>query len=85
MKYKGGASYVYNCYNRGNINGYPEIIGRDDGVGSCINLNSYGAKEATIEKLNVESKIDEGLKDTNLYRSNAWVMKNGQIALDWEK
>ena len=62
-----------------------DIIGYDGGAGSCINLNSYGALEATIEKLNVESKIDEGLKNTNLYRNNAWVMKNDKIALDWEK
>ncbi len=89
VKYKGGNTYIYNCYNRGDIIGCPDIIGYDGGAGSCINLNSYGASEATIEKLveklNVESDIEQGLKDTKLYRSNAWTLKDGQIALDWEK
>ena len=86
VKCRGGISYVYNCYNRGDITGFPEIIGTDwGGAGSSIIQNNYGKADATIEKLNVESTIEQELKDTNLYRSNAWVMKGEQIALDWEK
>ena len=84
VKFQGGAAYIYNCYNRGNINSCPDIIGCDDRVGSCVNLHSYGAN-TTVEELNTQSDIDQGLKDTKLYRSNAWVMKDGHIALDWEK
>lgn len=85
VRCRGGKSCTYNCYNRGNINGCPEIIGYDWGVGEpYISLNNYGATEATVEKLNVESDVDQVLKDTNLYRSNAWVMKDGKIALSWE-
>lgn len=79
-----GKSYLYNCYNRGDISGCPDIIGYNGERGTSINLNSYGVSEATTEKLNVESDIQQVLRDTNLYRSNAWILKDGVIALDWE-
>ncbi len=86
VKCRGGISYVYNCYNRGDILGCPEIIGSDWGGGDLsITQNNYGKSEATVEKLNVASDIEQRLIDTNLYRSNAWVLKDGEIALDWEK
>ena len=81
ITWHGGEVYIYNCYNRGNC---PNIIGYDNHEGICINLNNYGA-DATVDKLNVESDIEQGLKDTKLYRSNAWISKDGQVALDWEK
>lgn len=54
------------------------------GVGGTISLNNYGISTATIEKLNVESNIDTVLKETNLYRNNAYKLKDGVIVLDWE-
>ena len=80
VKCMGGISYIYNCYNRGNIDGCPEIIGYDwGGEGDYISLNNYGSAEATVEKLNVESEVEQALKDTNLYHTNVWVEKDGKI------
>ncbi|MCI8352782.1 MAG: hypothetical protein HFJ58_04180 [Clostridia bacterium] len=85
VKCRVGVSYVYNCYNRGNTNGANQIIGYDwGGTGSSISLNNYGATDATIEKLNKESDVEQALKDTGLYRVGVWKLKNGNIALDWE-
>ena len=84
IRLNGGNSYIYNCYNRGDIQGYPDIIGYDFGKGSSIVLNSYGAAQATVEKLNTKSDVEQILKDKNLYRENAYKIKDGNIVLDWE-
>lgn len=84
IKYNGGNTYIYNCYNKGDIQGCPDIIGWDGGNGTSTVLNSYGISQATVEKLNTKSDIEKALKDTNLYRENAWKLKDGNIILDWE-
>ena len=91
VKCRGGNSYIYNCYNRGDIAGCPEIIGYDFGEGGNVSnqgeliaVNNYGKLQATISHLNVDSNVIEELKETNLYRFNAYVLKEGVIALDWE-
>lgn len=90
VRCKGGTSYIYNCYNRGNIGGCPEILGYvwDPEVAvpvfTNVLLNNYGVADATVEKLNKEADIDQALKDTGLYRAGAWKIKDGNIVLDWE-
>ncbi len=91
VKCRGGRSYIYNCYNRGEIAGCPEIIGYDFGEGDNVPdqgeieaIHNYGKLEATITKLNVDSNVPEELKKTNLYRFDAYVLKDGMISLDWE-
>lgn len=84
IKYNGGNTYIYNCYNKGDIQGCPDITGWDGGNGTSTVLNSYGVSQATVEKLNTKSDIESALKDTNLYRENAWKLKDGNIVLDWE-
>ncbi len=90
IRCKGGVSYIYNCYNRGNVAGCPEILGYiwdpDVSVPVFINilLNNYGKSDATVEKLNKASDVEQALKDTGLYRTGVWKFKDGNIALDWE-
>ena len=85
VRCRGGNGYIYNCYNRGNTEGGNEILGMDlNGGGEFVSLNNYGATDATIEKLNKESDVEQALKDTGLYRVGVWKLKNGNIALDWE-
>lgn len=81
--YGGGSSYIYNCYNEGNI------VCTQQG-GSLIYENIYYTKvDITVDNLNKNSNIVQGLQEKNLYISNAFTsdtsnINNGYPILKWQ-
>jgi len=88
VKCKGGISYLYNSYNKGNVNGQPEIIGHDwGGQTSYVEKNNYPKATATASKLNVVSPVDA--KMVSWYRTNVWLddifgINGGYPILRWQ-
>ena len=81
--YGGGSSYIYNCYNEGNI------VCTQQG-GSLIYENIYYTEvDITVDNLNKNSNIVQGLQEKNLYISNAFTsdtsnINNGYPILKWQ-
>lgn len=81
--YGGGSSYIYNCYNEG-------IIVCTQQGGSLIYENIYYTEvDITVDNLNKNSNIVQGLQEKNLYISNAFTsdtsnINNGYPILKWQ-
>lgn len=90
VKCKGGISYIYNCYNIGDIGGCPEIIGYDwGGDTASIEKNNLVKSQVSIEGLNINSEVEENLQATGLYINNAFTsdtsnINNGYPILKWQ-
>ena len=84
MGFEGSVGYLYNCYNKGDAEG-AEIVSLNCNPSLDIISKCFGKDEVKVELLNEESDIVQGLKDTKLYRSNAWDLDGENIILDWEK
>ena len=90
VKCKGGISYIYNCYNIGDIGGCPEIIGYDwGGDTASIEKNNLVKSQVSIEGLNINSEVEENLQATGLYINNAFIsdtsnINNGYPILKWQ-